>query len=65
MARRLGLTKNIDVGICGDAKMAAEAISGLLAGSSPACLQTTNERLGLAKQEKESWENGENPYLFS
>jgi len=57
VARRLGLTKNIDVGICGDAKMAAEAISGLLAGSSPACLQTTNERLGLAKQEKESWEN--------
>ena len=40
--------------------MAAEAISDLLAGSSPACLQTTNERLGLAKQEKENWENGKN-----
>merc|ERR1719370_808351 len=57
VARRLGLTKNIDIGICGDAKMAAEAISELLSGGSPACLQTTEQRLGLAKQEKESWEN--------
>ena len=45
--------------------MAAEAISDLLAGSSPACLQTTTERLGLAKQEKENWENGKNSYSFS
>ena len=58
MARRLGLTKNIDIGICGDAKMAAEAIGLLLEGSSPACLETTNERLGLAKQEKTAWEQG-------
>ena len=58
VARRLGLTKNIDIGICGDAKMAAEAISDLLAGSSPECLQTANERLGMAKQEKENWEKG-------
>ena len=58
MARRLGLTKNIDIGICGDAKMAAEAIGHLLEGSSPACLETTNERLGLAKQEKAAWEQG-------
>merc|ERR1719334_1293490 len=56
VARRLGLTKNIDIGICGDAKMAAEAISALLTGASPACLQTTEQRLGQAKQEKEAWE---------
>ena len=58
MARRLGLTKNIDIGICGDAKMAAEAIGLLLEGSSPACLETASERLGLAKQEKMAWEQG-------
>jgi len=56
VARRLGLTKNIDIGICGDAKMAAEAISELLSGASPACLQTTEQRLGQAKTEKEAWE---------
>ena len=58
VARRLGLTKNIDIGICGDAKMAAEAIGRLLEGSSPACLETASERLGLAKQEKMAWEQG-------
>ena len=58
MARRLGLTKNIDIGICGDAKMAADAIGLLLEGSSPACLETASERLGLAKQEKMAWEQG-------
>ena len=47
--------------ICGDAKMAAEAISELLSGASPACLGTTGERLGLAKQEKEAWEKGIKP----
>merc|ERR1711997_354672 len=56
VARRLGLTKNIDIGICGDAKMAAEAIGLLLEGSSPACLETVSERLGLAQQEKMAWE---------
>ena len=45
--------------------MAAEAISQLLAGSSPACLETTSERLGLAKQEKENWENGKNSHSYS
>ena len=58
VARRLGLTKNIDIGICGDAKMAADAIGLLLEGSSPACLETASERLGLAKQEKMAWEQG-------
>ena len=38
--------------------MAAEAISKLLEGSSPACLSTTNERLALAKEEKQAWEEG-------
>ena len=38
--------------------MAAEAIGLLLEGSSPACLETANERLGLAKQEKTAWEQG-------
>ena len=38
--------------------MAAEAISALLAGSSPECLQTSNERIGMANQEKEAWEKG-------
>ena len=58
VARRLGLTKNIDIGICGDAKMAAEAISALLTGASPACLQTTEQRLGQAQHEKDAWEKG-------
>ena len=40
------------------AKMAAKAISELLSGASPACLQTTEQRLGQAKQEKEAWEKG-------
>ena len=56
---RIGLTKKVTVGICGDAKMAAEAISELLSGASPpACLQTTEQRLGQAKTEKEAWEKG-------
>ena len=38
--------------------MAAEAISELLSGASPACLQTTEQRLGQAKAEKEAWEKG-------
>ena len=38
--------------------MAAQAISQLLEGASPACLQTTGERLAQAKAEKDAWEAG-------
>lgn len=57
VARRLGLTKTIDIGICGDAKMAAEAISNHLKASAPACLSTAKERVAVALEEKQAWEN--------
>ena len=43
-ARRLGLTKNIDVGILGDAKLTSEALLEKLAGASPACLDNADAR---------------------
>jgi len=56
-ARRLGLTKDIDIGICGDAKLAAEAISAHLQNLSPACLETTDARIQKAQDIKAQWED--------
>eukprot|EP00088_Acartia_fossae_P033385 TRINITY_DN3417_c0_g1_i8.p1 TRINITY_DN3417_c0_g1~~TRINITY_DN3417_c0_g1_i8.p1 ORF type:complete len:613 (-),score=166.41 TRINITY_DN3417_c0_g1_i8:334-2172(-) len=55
-ARRLGLTKKIDVGILGDAKLTSEALLAKLQGASPACLDNKGDRLSAAKLEKEKWE---------
>jgi len=54
-ARKLGLTKNIDVGILGDARLTAAALSTMLKDAAPACLQNT-ERLSAAEEEKTKWE---------
>merc|ERR1719167_280561 len=55
-ARKLGLTKNIDVGILADAKLAAADIAGRLRAEPPACLKTAEQRLKLASEEKAAWE---------
>jgi len=55
-ARKLGLTKNIDVGILGDARLTAAALSTMLKDAAPACLQNTAERLSAAEEEKTKWE---------
>jgi len=56
--RRLGLTKDIDVGICGDARLAAQAIAANI-NQEPhvACLDNAAERLETAKKYRDSWEN--------
>ena len=54
--RRIGLTKDVDVGVLGDAKLAAESISAHLAGMSPACLATAAERVQKAQVIKNQWE---------
>jgi len=56
-ARRLGLTKNIDIGIHGDARLAAQAISKQLADTAPECLNTTQQRLHNAQQARQQWED--------
>jgi len=53
-SRVLGLTKNIDVGVLGDAKFTAAALSESL--TSAACLATTESRLASAMEEKRRWE---------
>jgi sulfoacetaldehyde acetyltransferase len=52
----LGLVKKIDVGIHGDAKAAAKAITARLAGRSLACDATKAERAATIKAEKDAWE---------
>merc|ERR1719244_1906090 len=55
-ARKLGLTKNIDVGILGDAKLTSQALTESLKSSPASCLATASERLKLAAEEKAAWE---------
>jgi sulfoacetaldehyde acetyltransferase len=55
-ARMLGLVKKVDVGICGDAKAAAQALLALLAKRTLACDATRAERLAKMKSEKDAWE---------
>ncbi len=52
----LGLVKKISVGICGDAKAAAEALVARLAGRTLACDANKAERAAQIKAEKAAWE---------
>ncbi|WP_245888698.1 sulfoacetaldehyde acetyltransferase [Halomonas denitrificans] len=54
--KMLGLVKKIAVGICGDAKEAAEAITERLAGRELACDATKGERADQIASEKAAWE---------
>jgi len=54
--KMLGLVKKISVGICGDAKQAAEALTGRLEGRTLACDATREERAARTKAEKDAWE---------
>ena len=53
----LGLVRKISVGICGDAKAAAKAITARLAGKTLACDASKAERAAKIKAEKTAWEN--------
>jgi sulfoacetaldehyde acetyltransferase len=55
-AKMLGLVKPISVGICGDAKAAANALAARLAGKSLACIANRDARLAEVKAEKGAWE---------
>jgi sulfoacetaldehyde acetyltransferase len=52
----LGLVKKISVGICGDAKAAAIALTQRLADKTLACDSNRQERAAKIKAEKEAWE---------
>lgn len=54
--KMLGLVKKISVGICGDAKAAAKALTERLEGRPLACDATKAERAEKVKAEKEAWE---------
>lgn len=53
---QLGLVKKVNIGICGDAKEAAEALSMRLANKSLACDATKEQRALEIASEKEAWE---------
>ncbi len=52
----LGLVKKISVGICGDAKAAAKAISARLEGKTLACDASKADRAAQIRSEKAAWE---------
>ena len=52
----LGLVKKISVGICGDAKAAAKALTARLAGKTLACDSTKAARAATIAAEKAAWE---------
>ena len=54
--KMLGLVKKISVGICGDAKEAAVALTERLSGRTLACDATRDERAAKTKAEKDAWE---------
>ncbi|OAJ60203.1 sulfoacetaldehyde acetyltransferase [Paraburkholderia ginsengiterrae] len=54
--KMLGLVKKISVGICGDAKAAAIALTQRLAGRTLACDATLEARAGEIAAEKAAWE---------
>jgi len=54
--KMLGLVKKIDVGICGDARLAAEALTERLATRTLACDATRAERAERTRTEKADWE---------
>ena len=53
---QLGLVKKVQLGICGDAKEAAEAITELLDGRTLKCDATKAERAQIIADEKAAWE---------
>jgi sulfoacetaldehyde acetyltransferase len=55
-AKMLGLVKPIAVGICGDARAAANALAARLAGRTLACSANAASRLAAIKEEKAAWE---------
>jgi sulfoacetaldehyde acetyltransferase len=55
-AKMLGLVKPVSVGVCGDAKAAAEALIARLAGKTLACHANKDARLAAIKAEKTAWE---------
>ncbi|MDP3843814.1 MAG: sulfoacetaldehyde acetyltransferase [Oxalobacteraceae bacterium] len=54
--KMLGLVKKISVGICGDAKAAALALTQRLGGKTLACDATRSERAATIQAEKDAWE---------
>jgi len=54
--KMLGLVKKISVGICGDAKAAAVALTERLAGRTLACDASREDRAGQIAAEKAAWE---------
>ncbi|HKE38576.1 MAG TPA: sulfoacetaldehyde acetyltransferase [Casimicrobiaceae bacterium] len=56
-ARMLGLVKPISVGICGDAKAAAQALRARLSGMALAGAANRAARLSVIKAEKAAWES--------
>lgn len=54
--KMLGLVKKISVGICGDARDAAEALSERLAGRTLVCDATREQRAETIASEKAAWE---------
>ncbi|MFF5992393.1 sulfoacetaldehyde acetyltransferase [Prauserella flavalba] len=54
--KMLGLVKKITVGICGDAKAAAAALTQRLEGRTLACDATREQRAATTKAEKDAWE---------
>lgn len=54
--KMLGLVKKITVGICGDARDAAAALTERLADRELACDATRKERVATTASEKETWE---------
>jgi sulfoacetaldehyde acetyltransferase len=54
--KMLGLVKKITVGICGDAKAAALALTEMLAQRTLACDATRTERMAIMKAEQAAWE---------
>ena len=56
-AKMLGLVKSISVGMSGDAKAAARALTARLAGRALACHANRDARLATVKAEKGAWES--------
>ena len=53
---QIGLVKKVNIGICGDAKAAAEALTQRLAGKTLVCDATKDQRAKEIAAEKEAWE---------
>ncbi len=55
--KMLGLVKKISVGICGDAKAAADALLSRIDAKSLVCDRSKEQRILEISQEKDAWEN--------